>query len=326
MDYAKIQELIKEISKEVMILVAEDNNFIRKIVVRMLKKWNLKVVEAKDGKEAWEKFKENYENIGVVILDWVMPEMDGLEVCRLIRKTNVGHYVYVIFLSAVEEKEKIAQCLEVGADDYIIKPVHEKEFLARITAGLRIIALEKLLLEANEKLERLATIDELTGILNRRAPFEELKKSMYRALREGKELYIIMLDIDHFKRINDTYGHQVGDKVLQELAKRIKNQLRPYDVIGRYGGEEFLVVLLENNEKTSIGIAERMRLCISEKPFVIENLELNITISLGVTSFKPTKEIDIDMILIDLLKQVDAALYEAKNKGRNCVVYKNFAL
>ena len=321
-----LESLFPNLKKEIKVLLAEDEPITRKLLHRHLVTQGYQVLEASNGKEAWEIFLREKEKIHLVLLDWMMPEMDGVELCKKIRDLDLEHYVYIIFLSVKQEKEDIVACLEAGADDYLTKPFHAQELLARIKVGCRIIALEKALREANYKLSKMAITDSLTGILNRNAIIDGLKKELSRAIREGKYIHLIMIDLDHFKKVNDTYGHLIGDKVLIKLVEKLKSYLRPYDLIGRYGGEEFLVVLLENNEKTSIGIAERMRLYISEKPFVIENLELNITISLGVTSFKPTKEIDIDVILIDLLKQVDAALYEAKNKGRNCVVYKNFAL
>ena len=209
-----------------------------------------------------------------------------------------------------------------------MKPIHQKEFLARIRAGLRIIALEKLLIEANEKLERLATIDELTGILNRRGLFEELKKSAYLAIRSKKELYIVMVDIDHFKRINDTYGHQVGDLVLKELAQRLRSQLRPYDIIGRYGGEEFLVAFVNGEKKEAVEVAERLRLTVKNSLFQIdEELSITVTISLGIAMFNPKRynwksKISEEALMQELSKVIekaDKALYEAKLKGRDRV-------
>jgi len=328
MDYERLKALVNEVSQSFKILVAEDNIFLRKVISSLLTKNGFQVIEAKDGKEAWEKFKENYKEIGVVVLDWVMPEMDGLEVCRLIRKKDVGHYVYIIFLSAIEDKKEIAKCLEVGADDYIMKPIHQKEFLARIRAGLRIIALEKLLIEANEKLEELATIDELTGILNRRGLFEELKKSAYFAIRNKKELYIIMIDIDHFKRVNDSHGHRVGDLVLKELVQRLRSQLRPYDIIGRYGGEEFLVAFVNGRERDAVEVAERLRLTVKETPFQIdEDLSITVTISLGVATFGSRQyscesglsEEEVVQGLSKAIEKADKALYQAKLKGRDRV-------
>ncbi len=329
MDYKKLNELVDKVAQSLKVLLAEDNVFLRKETCSLLTKNGFHVIEAKNGKEAWEKFKENYDEIGVVVLDWVMPEMDGLEVCRLIRSTNIGHYTYIIFLSGVEDREKIAKCLEVGADDYIMKPIHQKEFLARIKAGLRIIALEKLLMEANEKLERLATIDELTGVFNRRALFNELKKSAHFAIRAKKKFYIVMIDIDHFKKINDTYGHQVGDLVLKELAQRLRSELRPYDIIGRYGGEEFLVAFVNKQEREAAEIGERLRQAVKTNPFQIdEELSITVTISAGIAIFDPAQcniegtisEEDLMQELSKVIERADKALYEAKVKGRDRIV------
>ncbi len=329
MDYKTLSYLVNEVAKSFKILVAEDNIFLRKLISSVLNGAGFQVIEAKDGKEAWEKFKNYAKEIGVVVLDWIMPEIDGLELCRLIRKTDIGRYIYIIFLSAIEDKNEIAKCLEVGADDYIMKPIHQKEFLARIKAGLRIIALEKLLIEANEKLEKLATIDELTGVFNRRGLFEELKKSAYFVVRTKKELYIVMIDIDHFKRVNDTYGHRVGDLVLKELAQRLRSQLRPYDIIGRYGGEEFLVAFVNGERKDAVELAERLRLTIKSNPFQIDqDLSLTITISLGISLFDPKEynwdsKVSEEALMQELTKAIeraDKALYQAKLRGRDKVV------
>ena len=325
MERKTLETLVAQLAKEVTVLIAEDSFVIRKILVRLLKKWGFQVIEAQDGKEAWEKFNKAHEKISIVILDWIMPEMDGLEVCRLIRQIDVGHYVYIIFLSAIEKKENIAKCLESGADDYIVKPIHEKEFLARITVGLRIVGLERALQEANRKLKKMATTDELTGLLNRRALFDELKRDAYRSLREKRPLHIIMLDIDHFKKVNDNYGHQVGDAVLQELARRLKAELRPYDIVGRYGGEEFLIAFINGELNDALTVAERLRFRVCQKPFVIsEKISLPVTISLGVADFEPNintdNEKEIMAHLNEAIRMADEALYEAKRLGRNRVV------
>jgi two-component system chemotaxis response regulator CheY len=319
-----IKKLVTELPQKITVLVAEDSLYIRKLIVRLLKQYGFTdVVEVENGKQAWEYFQKNKQRICLLILDWIMPEMDGLEVCRLIRNTNVEHYVYIIFLSVIKEKEEIARCLEAGADDYILKPIHAKEFYARITVGLRIIALEKMLQKTNRRLKKLATMDKLTDLFNRRALFRALEKDLYRAIREQKSFHNIMLDIDYFKKVNDTYGHQVGDAVLKELAQRLRNISRPYDVIGRYGGEEFLIGFINGDGKVAVEFAERLRESISQQPFIIGNLRLPITISLGVASFQPAGKINktkIHELLGELIKKTDDALYEAKRQGRNRVV------
>jgi diguanylate cyclase (GGDEF)-like protein len=326
MERENLKSLVTKMPKETTVLVADDSFLSRQLIVRLLKKMGFQVVEAANGKEAWEYFQNSNKDISLVILDWVMPEMDGLEVCRLIRKVNVGCYVYIIFLSSVEKKEDIALCLESGADDYIIKPVHEKEFLARITVGLRILALERALQETNRRLKNLAITDELTGLLNRRALFAELKKNTCRFIREEKPFHIIMLDIDHFKKINDSYGHQAGDKVLQELAKRLENELRPYDLIGRYGGEEFLIAIGNISKQNAMKLAERIRKSIADQPFFItRDYSIPVTASLGIASLAlPVHQVtdrEFMKIIYDLIKRADKALYQAKQEGRNQIVF-----
>ncbi len=330
MKHEELNKIVEKISKDFKILVADDSALVRKIIKKYLENNGFNVIDAKDGKEAWEKFKKFKDEIGVVVLDWIMPELDGLEVCRLIRNLDLDRYVYIIFLSSVEDRDKVAICFEHGADDYIFKPVNQKEFLARVKAGLRIIALEKLLIEANEKLEKLAIIDELTQVLNRRGLFEELKKLVNYMSRAKKDIYFIMIDIDHFKKINDTYGHQVGDLVLKEVVKRLKTNLRSYDIIGRYGGEEFLVALTDGNDKVAYKVAEKLRKIIEEKPIKVnDNLELKVTISVGVSALRaedlpniPTNEI-IEEKIKNAIKLADEALYKAKKEGRNKVVAAN---
>jgi diguanylate cyclase (GGDEF)-like protein len=325
MDRKKLESLIAQMARNTTVLVAEDSFLLRKLIIQILKKNGFSVIEAENGKKAWEHF-QNQQNISLVILDWIMPEMDGLEVCRMIRNYNTERYVYIIFLSAVENKEEIAQCLESGADDYIIKPIHEKEFIARITVGLRILALEQLLQETNRRLQNLAITDELTGLLNRRALFAELKKDTSRFIREQKPFYIIMLDIDHFKKVNDNYGHQAGDKVLHELAKRLEKTLRPYDIIGRYGGEEFLIAVGNITKQNVIKLAERIRKSIADQPFFItKDQSIPVTASLGIGSLPlPVHQVtdkEFMKIIYDLIKRADKALYKAKQQGRNQVVF-----
>ena len=312
----KLDKKIQSLQKKTLVLIGEDNEFLRQLLVSILNKEGFKTIEAKNGKEAWEIYKKHSNDISIVILDWLMPEMDGLEVVKMIRKTQKAHYTYTIFISSIEDREKISECLEMGVDDYIIKPIHAKELLARIKVGLRIIALERLLYKTNKKLEKLTVTDELTNVLNRRGLFNELKKKAFFCHRYNKHFYIIMVDIDHFKKINDRYGHKIGDEVLKEVAQRLKNQIRDYDIIGRYGGEEFLIAV------DNPIVAKRLWQVIREKPFVIEGNTISVTISIGVSIFEPpSKKGEVEKTLTQAINTADKALYEAKLKGRDKIIY-----
>ena len=303
-------------------LVVEDDAISRLILKKTLEKQGYKIILAENGKKGWEIFQKEKENIYLIIVDWIMPEMDGLKLCKKIRASNLNHYVYIIFLSAKGEKKDIITGLEAGADDYLTKPFEPLELLSRIKVGLRIIALEQRLKEINQKLQFLAITDGLTGILNRRAILERLKEEIHRAKRENYTLAIIMADIDHFKKINDEYGHLIGDKILIEIAKRLKSHLRPYDHLGRYGGEEFLIIISKIDKEKAIKASERLRKCICENVFKIDNQRLNISISLGVTCIKSSLDIKMENLIEKSIKTADNALYKAKEKGRNCVVYE----
>ena len=304
-------------------LVVEDDAISRLILKKTLEKQGYKIILAENGKKGWEIFQKEKENIYLIIVDWIMPEMDGLKLCKKIRASNLNHYVYIIFLSAKGEKKDIITGLEAGADDYLTKPFEPLELLSRIKVGLRIIALEQKLKEINQKLQFLAITDELTGILNRRAILERLKEEIHRAKRENYTLAIIMADIDHFKKINDEYGHPLGDRVLIETVNRLKTSMRPYDLIGRYGGEEFLIIIPRVDKEKAIAIAERLRKSICKRPFEIDNQKLNVTISLGVTTVNPLLTPKMELLIEKGIKAADNALYQAKTKGRNCVVYED---
>ncbi|MDL1981328.1 MAG: diguanylate cyclase, partial [Deltaproteobacteria bacterium] len=279
------------------------------------------VLEARDGYEGWSIFQKEKNNIYIAILDWMLPEMDGIELCRRIRKASVTHYVYILFLTSRRDVEDIVEGLETGGDDYMTKPFARKELVSRIRVARRISVLEHKLNEANRKLYVLAITDPLTGILNRREFLKRLRVEIYRVSRDKKFYSLIMLDIDHFKRVNDTLGHTAGDMVLIEIADRIKSKLRPYDLIGRYGGEEFLIGTPGVNSETGRNIAERIRASICKKPFHAGNKELDITASLGVTSAIPAgNKKDISHILDAMIEKADSALYMAKNAGRNRVI------
>lgn len=303
------------------VLIAEDENISRMVLAKALVNHGYEVLQAHDGKEAWDIFQKEKEDIYIAILDWQMPKMDGIELCQRIKDASISHYVYVIFLTGKKDIDSIVEGLETGADDYLPKPFDRRELLSRLKVGLRLIEFEKALREANEKLHTLAITDGLTGISNRRAIFERLRGEIFRAGRENSTFCLIMLDIDHFKKVNDTYGHGAGDKVLVEIVNRIKSELRPHDDIGRYGGEEFLVGISKADSKISRIIAERLRKCICERPFQVEDRKIDVSISLGVVDFMPSKDHDINDLLEGMIKAADIALYKAKEAGRNRVAY-----
>jgi diguanylate cyclase (GGDEF)-like protein len=307
------------------VLVAEDEKISCMVLVNALANHGYEVLQAHDGQEAWDIFQKEKEDIYIVILDWLMPRMDGIELCQKIKNTSLSHYVYVIFLTGEKNIDSIVEGLEAGADDYQPKPFDRRELLSRLKVGLRLIEFEKALREANEKLHTLAITDGLTGIFNRRAVLESLRSEISRAARENSSFCLIMLDIDHFKKINDTYGHSAGDKVLVEIVNRMKSALRPYDVIGRYGGEEFVVGISKTDSKTNRVIAERLRTCICERPFQIEDRKTDVSISLGVVGFMPSRDNDINDPLEAMIKAADIALYKAKEAGRNRAAYDSVA-
>jgi diguanylate cyclase (GGDEF)-like protein len=308
--------------KGMKILIADDDTISRMVLTKALENRGYKVLPAADGQEGWNIFRREKDSIYMAILDWIMPGMNGLELCRRIKAISTAHYVYVIFLSGKKHMDDIVEGFETGADDYLTKPFDKRELLSRIQVGQRIVELQQALQEANRKLHDMAVTDDLTGIPNRRALFDHTRQEIARAGREQTPLCIIMLDIDHFKRVNDECGHMTGDEALIRIAKRITSILRPYDTIGRYGGEEFLICLSQTNADTGMNIAERIRTCICDSPFEIRDKRLHISVSLGVTSFVPPVGGDVHETLEHAIHIADNGLYDAKNAGRNKVAYK----
>lgn len=303
------------------VLVVDDDPVSRLILRRTLERGGFEVLEASDGLEGWELFQRHSEEIRLAVVDWVMPGIDGVELCRRVRSSASEQYVYVVLLSAKQEKRDIVTGLEAGADDYIGKPFEPAELISRMKVGLRIIALE-------QRLKELATTDPLTKVLNRRAIIERLREELHRAGREDEAVGVILLDIDHFKAVNDRYGHLEGDRVLAETAERLRGGLRKYDALGRYGGEEFLVVIPQPKGRTA-EVAERLRCQIAATPYRLNKGPLALTISLGATEVQPPPFQGTDQgteaLLEEVLKRADAALYEAKEGGRNQVVFRGFA-
>jgi len=253
----------------------------------------------------------------LALLDWMMPNMDGVEICRAIREKKPDPYIYLLLLTSRDQKQDVVEGIEAGADDYLIKPFDPQELRARIHAGERIIELEDRLIGAQEALRELATHDSLTGLLNRRACLDSLLTELNRGCRTGNPVCIVMADIDHFKRINDAHGHQTGDEVLCEVARRMQRSLRRYDTAGRFGGDEFLLVLPECSLEEGVKLTERICHLVRSEPVKAKNERIEVSISLGVAIANQLAPADLEA----LLGSVDAALYRAKEAGRNRVEF-----
>ncbi len=292
-------------------LIADDDQISRKVVVALLSKWGYEVVEAEDGEHAWRILQEE-NSPGLVVVDWMMPGLDGPELCRRLRESGDQNYHYIILLTSRNSKEDIIGGLNAGADDYITKPFLSQELEVRLRTGKRILELQQSLQETLEIQSYQAQHDPLTGVLNHGEILRVLEMEVNRAERENTSLAVIMGDIDHFKKVNDTFGHVAGDAVLIEVARRIKESIRPYDAIGRYGGEEFLLVLPGCGIDECSQVANRILNVIQEQPVQFKDKSIAVTISLGLTC----KKIE-HTELTDIVQAADYALYQAKQNGRN---------
>ena len=295
------------------ILIAEDDTVSRLLLNATLKKLGHEVLAMENGRDAWSAWQE--EHFPLLISDWMMPHVDGLELCRLIRAKGRTEYTYIILLTALGGKGSYLAGMEAGADDFITKPFDEEQLSARLRVAKRILDLQAALLESQGALRIQATYDALTGLWNRAAILEAMHLELNRAARKGLDLAVIMADLDHFKQVNDTYGHIAGDAVLREAASRMHRALRPYDQIGRYGGEEFLMIVPECTEEAAMIVANRICRCVSSDAIRVPEGMIRITSSLGVTVNHHGLCTDSNM----LIRAADAALYRAKHKGRNRV-------
>jgi two-component system cell cycle response regulator len=311
----RLVELPGSISNEV--LVAEDDPMFRKILKTWLEDWGYRVTLAEDGAAAWNILQQE-PLPELLILDWVMPGIDGQELCRRIREKPKTTYPYILLVTAKDDSADLVAGLDAGADDYLTKPLDRSELRARLKVGRRILSLQHGLIQAREDLRFQATHDVLTGMWNRGELLQLLQAEIERASRIQGPTGLLMLDLDHFKRINDTCGHLAGDTVLREVANRISQVVRSYDFVGRYGGEEFLVVLPGCDRSQVLQSAERIRSAIAEAPVMTGSSEITITVSIGATtviSGHPSGN--------EVLAVADTALYQAKDAGRNCTMYCN---
>jgi diguanylate cyclase (GGDEF)-like protein len=281
----------------------------------LLLKWGYEVVSVEDGDAAWKTL-QGTDAPRMALLDWMMPGQNGVDVCRALRKVRPEPYTYLLLLTAKDAKESVVEGLESGADDYLTKPFNPQELKARIRVGLRLLELEDKLVQARETMRFKATHDTLTGVLNRGAILETLDREVWRSQREGRSLGVLIADLDHFKSVNDTYGHLAGDIVLREISKRMEADVRSYDAVGRYGGEEFLILLPGCNGVAVREKAEHLRDVIARQPVSTEAGELTITLSIGGVA---TADWPADSAT-RILQMADLALYRAKEEGRNRTV------
>jgi two-component system, cell cycle response regulator len=296
------------------ILVADDSPVFRNMLQKMLTEWGYQVILVDDGQQAWEHLREE-NGPRLALLDWMMPGMEGADVCRKVRTGIHDRYVYIMLLSVRADLEDVVRGMESGADDYLVKPFQVDELRARLLAGQRVLALQEELVAAREALREQATRDGLTGLWNRTAIFDILQNELARSSRSGEPLIVLMADLDGFKPVNDRFGHMAGDAVLRQVAARMRASVRRYDAVGRYGGEEFLIVLPGCELPGGLVQAERIRNAIGAESFRAGDSEIKLTCSLGAVCAVPPAMYHAD----DLVREADAALYRAKHQGRNRV-------
>jgi two-component system cell cycle response regulator len=294
------------------VLIAEDDPIFRRILQSWLQRWNYHVVAVENGLEAWKILQEQ-NSPQMAILDWMMPGMDGIEICRNVRAQDPQPYRYILLVTSKDAKPDVVAGLDAGADDYLTKPFNVEELRARVTSGKRILELQEELLLAQKALQYQAEHDPLTSLWNRGAIFKVMEKEAHRSRRSGTSLGIIMADLDRFKQINDTYGHLVGDAVLRETGIRMAAAVRNYDWVGRYGGEEFLIIVPGCDAAGVSASAERLRHSVSGQSFPSSAGPLKVTISLGMVVADADEILDCE----SLLRSADEALYTAKARGRN---------
>lgn len=304
------------------ILVVDDDVVSRSVVEKYLNKAGFCVSTAPNGRQALSLFDQAF--FPIVLTDWMMPEIDGPQLCRLIREKKTDGYVFIILITSRDKKTDTVVGLEAGADDYLTKPIHPAELVARINTGIRLLSLEQSLKQANEEIRQLSITDPLTGCFNRGYLVERFPKELSRAARYGHPLSVILADIDHFKKINDTYGHQTGDVVLKSFAQCISKQIRKkIDWVVRYGGEEFLVILPETGLTGGEVMAERLRVAVAEQQIESAGTIVNITASFGGASAVFIN--DRDQINMErLINLADEKLYQSKREGRNRINFVKY--
>jgi two-component system cell cycle response regulator len=297
------------------ILLVEDSAVYQQIIGNHLRDWGYEVVTLPDGEAAWALLQQPHSP-RLVLLDWVLPKMTGIELCRKVRERQAGgSYTYTVLLTGKNDRNDLLKGMEAGADDYLVKPFDELALKARLLVGRRILNLQDELITAREDMRYSATHDSLTGVANRKEVMDALRRELARSKREKTALAIALIDVDGFKAVNDEMGHLFGDEALKEVARRLRNGLRVYDSVGRYGGEEFLLVLPGCDLTGALVRSEQIRLAVGGKPIRTSEKERYVTISMGVAVSNGLGEVEAER----LLNQADVGLYDAKKNGRNRV-------
>jgi diguanylate cyclase (GGDEF)-like protein len=295
------------------VLVAEDNPAFAVMLKSLLEGWGYEVVTAREENQACALLQAE-DGPRLAILDWTTSGIDGVKLCRRVRSGQAAHYVYILLLTARTQSQDVVMGIQAGADDYVTKPFDPDELCARLWAGRRILDLQEQLIQTREALREQATRDGLTGLWNRMSILDNLDNEIARARREGSSVGVVMADLDHFKQVNDRFGHLAGDKVLRLGAELLQRNVRQYDAVGRYGGEEFLMVLPGCDLEGAIAQAERVRSAFQPEVFGLPDTA-TVTCSFGVAALDCAGPIDADRVL----READAALYHAKRMGRNRV-------
>jgi len=294
------------------VLIADDHESTLEHLGEVLGDWGYQVTTVDDGEEAWNILKRD-DAPRMAILDRRMPGMDGLEITRRVREQSQEPYIYILLLTMFDQEKHMVAGLNAGADDYIVKPFRSHELQARLEAGKRILEIQEQLIQTRDRLHSQATTDAATGLWNRSAILDILERELDRSTRKGGHIGLAMIDLDDFKRINDSYGHPAGDKVLMECGQRMRNCVRIYDATGRYGGDEFLSVHPGCDVNQAVMLGERLRREIAKETVMIGQAPLWVTASAGVVSSELFPEAGAE----ELISLADEALYVAKRGGRN---------
>ena len=288
------------------ILIVDDNPFNVRLLTDIFQDEGFSTDSVSNGSVVMEAVRKSKPDI--ILLDIMMPGLDGFQVCTLLKGDSEACDIPIIMVTAKTDSSDVKKALETGAFDYIKKPIDEVEAIARVKSALRYK-------QQQDKLREMATRDSLTGLFNHALLIELFEKEMAKHQRTDKGISFVMIDIDYFKRVNDTYGHQTGDDVLRELGKLLTSSLRKGDIIGRYGGEEFGIVLPETSEENALILCERLRKYVETQPIFTDNGPVSITVSIGLAAKEPGRQITST----EMIKWADDALYQAKQNGRNKV-------